>query len=217
MAIINDTIIDAGIDTSDATAVAGNILKDKTAYINGEKIIGTMANQGAKTASLNAGGSYTIPAGYHDGNGKITANSLASQTDGTATAAQILNGQTAYVDGTKVTGTMIDQGAQAVALTFGNSYTIPAGYHNGSGTVSVQALPTLSSAAGSGQILSGYQAIDQNGNIISGTATRAKTSAAITYQGSYIDIYDLSFNGTKLSFRAMTYQRSYQLVEITLS
>jgi hypothetical protein len=37
-----------------------------------------MTNQGAKTASLNCGESYTIPAGFHDGAGKITANSLAS-------------------------------------------------------------------------------------------------------------------------------------------
>ena len=39
-----------------------------------------MVNNGAKTASLNCGGSYTIPAGYHNGSGKITANTAASQS-----------------------------------------------------------------------------------------------------------------------------------------
>ena len=38
-----------------------------------------MTNQGAKTATLNPGGSYTIPAGYHNGSGKVTARALNNQ------------------------------------------------------------------------------------------------------------------------------------------
>ena len=70
-----------------------------------------MANQGAKTASLNAGGSYTIPAGYHNGGGKVTANSLASQTSANAAAGHILSGKTAWVNGSKLTGTLAVQSA----------------------------------------------------------------------------------------------------------
>ena len=92
--------------SGDGDATAGQILTGKTAWVKGQKITGTMPNRGAVNQTLSAGGSYTIPAGYHNGSGKITAASLASQTQGTATASQILSGQTAWVNGSKVTGNM---------------------------------------------------------------------------------------------------------------
>ena len=88
-----------------ATAVAANILTGKTAWVNGEKVTGTMTDNGAVTSTLNAGGSYTIPAGYHNGSGKVTASTLESQTSGTATASDIASGKTAWVNGSEITGT----------------------------------------------------------------------------------------------------------------
>ena len=97
--------IQTGTGTSDANATASDILSGKTAYVKGSKITGSMTNRGAVTKALNCGGSYTIPAGYHNGSGKVTANSLASQTSATATAAQIFSGYTAWINGKKITGT----------------------------------------------------------------------------------------------------------------
>ena len=63
-----------------------------------------MTNNGAVSKTLNCGGSYTIPAGYHNGSGKVTVNSLASQTSATATAADLGSGKTAWVNGVRITG-----------------------------------------------------------------------------------------------------------------
>ena len=89
-----------------------------------------MPNKGTVTASLNCGGSYTIPAGYHNGSGKVTANSLASQTSANASASEILTDKTAYVNGTKVTGTMPNKGAVTQSLSVNGSLTLPSGYYD---------------------------------------------------------------------------------------
>ena len=69
----------ATIKGSLGTATTGNVLSGTTfTSTNGIKLTGTMANRGAISATINPGGSYTIPAGYHNGSGKVTANSVIS-------------------------------------------------------------------------------------------------------------------------------------------
>ena len=58
--------------------------------------------------------------------------------DATAAAAEILSGKTAYVRGAKVTGTMPSNGAVSGAISEkAQEYTIPQGWHDGSGKVSI--------------------------------------------------------------------------------
>ena len=88
--------IETGIDTSDATAGPNDIISPKTAYVNGEKITGTMPNNGALNYTPSEQ-EQTIPAGYTSG-GTVNAidysNTLtpAEYTTALDTANEILTG-----------------------------------------------------------------------------------------------------------------------------
>lgn len=57
-------------------ANAAQVLSGYTFYKDNAKSkqTGTMANKGAVSASVDPGSTYTIPAGYHDGNGHVSGN-----------------------------------------------------------------------------------------------------------------------------------------------
>lgn len=168
----DDELTDGTLELT-GTAADSQVLFGQT-YYNTEaktKRTGVMANRGAVTQALNAGDSYTIPAGYHNGFGKVTANGLAAQTGGNATAAQILSGQTAWVNGSKVTGNMANQGSKTAALNCGGTYTIPEGYHDGSGKIAANSLAsqTGGATADDSKVLNGYtywkDGVKRNGSL----------------------------------------------------
>lgn len=145
------------LETSDADAAAGEILAGKSGYVNGEKVVGTMPDNGATGGTISTpAGKVTIPAGYTEGGEvaldadsakNITAKNIKAGVtilgvegdsnvvdteDGTAAAGDILTGKDAYVGGAKVAGSMPNNGAVGGDIsTVAGKVTVPAGYTTG--------------------------------------------------------------------------------------
>lgn len=112
------------VDLAAADAEPANVLTGKTFYAGDEeKKTGTMTNRGAVSASLAAGASYTVPAGYHNGSGVVSAQSLSSQTQASATSGDIVSGKTAYINGSKVTGSLAERPALTKPVSVFNDGT----------------------------------------------------------------------------------------------
>lgn len=99
-------------NTSDANAVAAELLETKTAYVNGSKITGTMTNRGSVTGTITSlAGEYTIQQGYHDGSGKV---SISAADQALLIASNIRSGVTIL----GVTGTMSSsEGVKATSVS----------------------------------------------------------------------------------------------------
>lgn len=77
----------------------------------------------------------------HGADGELitgTCNFDSNTQDATASDSEILSGKTAYVKGSKKTGTMKNNGAVSGKIsTKAGEYTVPQGYHDGSGKVTI--------------------------------------------------------------------------------
>jgi len=100
-----------GSVTLSGDAATSDVLSGKTFYSNSTQMqTGAMTNNGAVSQTLDCGESYTVPEGYHNGSGTVSANSLASQTGidsgmSPIEADKMVSGYQGWVDGQKVTGT----------------------------------------------------------------------------------------------------------------
>jgi hypothetical protein len=94
-------------DTSEDTALVGEILSGKTAHARGTLLTGTMPNNGAVSGVITTKAQeYSVPQGYHDGSGKVKID--------TTEQAKIIEGNIkAGVQILGVTGTYTGEGVTA--------------------------------------------------------------------------------------------------------
>lgn len=140
------------IDLTADTAQASDILSGQTAHIRtGEKVTGTC------TYDLDTSGA-------------------------TASATEILSGQTAGVNGEMVTGSMTNNGAVSGTIsTKAGTYTIPQGFHDGSGTVKIST--TEQNKIIASNIKSGIKILGVTGTYSGeGATAQAKTATPTTSQ-----------------------------------
>ena len=113
--------------------MASNQYVNKVIY-GGNTLI-DLTGDDVSASDVLSGKKFHLPSGAQ-GTGSCAYD--ANTSDATATAAEILYGKTAYKNGSKLTGTMPNRGAVAGTIsTVAGEYTIPQGYHDGSGKVSI--------------------------------------------------------------------------------
>lgn len=147
------TVSTSGSNTKQLTALAATTYNVSSSnqtiasgkYITGAQTIRAVTTSGIDAANIKSGVAVKVgDAGDDDRivgvTGTFTSSTTVSEGQTAAADAQILSGYSAWVDAAEVKGAMVNNGAVSKTLdaTTGNqSYTVPAGYHSGTGKVQI--------------------------------------------------------------------------------
>lgn len=165
--------LEQGIDTSDATATAGDILETKTAYVNGQKVTGTIPVISVEDTVLDATTtSYQIPNGYNSDLVTVSVD-LETKSVTATTESQNIDADTGkLINHITVSPVTADIDSNIVAGNIKDGVTIL----GVEGTL-VEGTDTSDADATAANIDSGKTAY-VNGVKITGTSTKIDTSSA---------------------------------------
>lgn len=209
-----------GASSDETTARAADVLSGKT-YLGADTSddvgAGAMPDNGALQKTLRAGESVTVPRGYHNGSGSVTAAPLAEQTPGNAAPGDIVAGTSAWVRGAKMDGTLVEregeQPTTGVTVSDGlvHAGMLPGAYRKSGryGTPEVKApVDMVARAAGldGAKMLQGYEPLGVPGQIpVFNTMGPSGTDP----RGSLTTAYGIDLNARTLWMHAPAHNAYY--------